>query len=55
MREEDAPPEHIWLDNEAIEAHFDWVREKYRSKAAGVETVPDPGSYDQNEMTKGLR
>lgn len=55
MREEDQPPEHIWLNPEALESHFEWVKEKYRSKSEGVETVPDPGGWDQNEMTKGLR
>lgn len=55
MREEDQPPQHIWLDNEALNAHFDWVRDKYKSKSDGVESVPDPGVLDQNELTKGLR
>jgi hypothetical protein len=55
MRDEDQPPEQIWLNPEALDAHFDWVKDKYRSKAEGVETVGDPGSWDQNEATKGMR
>lgn len=53
MTEDDQPPEEIWLDPEAIAAHFETVREKYEQKAQGVE-VPE-GDLADNEITRGLR
>ena len=53
MREEDQPPEDIWLDPEAISLHFESVREKYDMQAQGVE-VPE-GDMTENTATKGLR
>lgn len=52
MLEEDQPPERIWLDPEALEAHFDEVRRKRKSKSSGTEKVPD---LQQNELTKDLQ
>jgi hypothetical protein len=54
MREEDQPPESIYLDDEALSEHFDRVREKYSSSSTDrepIEQVP----LEQNEATKGLR
>jgi hypothetical protein len=54
MGEDDQPPERIWLDVEALDAHFTAVKERYRSPSAAgeeMESVP----LDQNELTKGLR
>ena len=53
MKEEDQPPEHIWLDQEALNAHFESVMDRYRSPD-GNESVPDP-DFEQNELTRGLR
>lgn len=56
MKEEDQPPEHIWLNAEALNQHFDDVMERYRSpNTSGSEPVPDPADFQQNELTKGLR
>lgn len=55
MSEDDQPPEEIWLDSDAIAAHFEQVRSKYRSQAEGVEDVPDPDAWSENELTKGWR
>lgn len=55
MKEEDQPPEQIWLDPEAIQAHFEGVKEKYDTQAAGQEAVADPGDLAENEAVKGLR
>lgn len=55
MREEDQPPQEIWLDPEAIEAHFQYVHEKYANSSSGDESVPDPSAWSDNELTKGLR
>jgi hypothetical protein len=56
MPDEDQPSESIWLDPDAITGHFEWLRNKYASKASGdTEAVPDPDSWDQNEVTAGWR
>lgn len=56
MREEDQPPQQIWLDSEAIEEHFNAIRDKYNSNSgtSGDEDVPDP-SWGQNTLTEGMR
>lgn len=53
MRKEDQPPERIWLNDEAIAAHFERIHEKY-STGSGTEMV-EVADLDQNELTKGLR
>lgn len=45
----------MWLDAEAINAHFDRVRDRYKNQGSGYESVPDPSDLTQNELTKGLR
>lgn len=55
MKEEDQPPETIWLNPEAIQGHFESVKEKYAAQSAGTEVVDDPGDYTENEAVKGLR
>lgn len=54
MSDEDRPPERIWLDDEALEAHFENVKARYSSKSGSgpMEEVPD---LQQNELTKGLK
>lgn len=54
MLEEDQPPREIWLDDDALEAHFVGVkaRREQRSGGRGTEQVPE---MRQNELTKGLR
>lgn len=55
MKEEDQPPEAIWLDPEAIQGHFEKVKEKYEAQSAGNEVVSESGDYAENEAVKGLR
>ena len=54
LDDEDRPPESIWLDNQAINEHFDSVRARREDKARGVEVVDDAPML-QNELTKNLR
>lgn len=51
MSDEDRPPTGIWLEDEALEAHFDEVRRRYRGGTGTSESVP----LEQNELTRGLR
>lgn len=51
MQDKDRPPREIWLDDDALEAHFNMI-EARRNDGSGSEDVPD---LEQNEMTKGLR
>lgn len=53
MREEDQPPEDIWLDQEALNDHFQRLKEKYSSNSGGepMQLV----DLDQNEMTRDLK
>lgn len=55
MPDSDQPPERIWLDDEALAAHFEATRERYRQGATGMESVPQASELEQNELTKGLR
>lgn len=55
MREEDAPPEEKWLDQEALNEHFDEVKRRYASSSSrGMEPIEEL-DLEQNELTKGLR
>jgi hypothetical protein len=54
LTEDDRPPESIWLDDEAVSAHFDGVEQKRNSSIKGSEPVPAAG-MDQNELTAELR
>ena len=53
MRDEDAPSEDIWLDQEALNDHFLRLKEKYSSPSGSqpMELV----DLDQNEMTRDLK
>lgn len=51
IKEEDKPPEEIWLDGEAIQEWFARVKERRDAENKGEESVP----MDQNEATRGLR
>lgn len=53
MRDEDQPPEEMWLDQEALEDHFRRLKEKYSSNSGGqpMEQV----DLDQNELTRDLK
>lgn len=55
LQEEDVPPEEIWLDDEALNAHFDDVRERWKSKGSGGQTEAVADVDEQNELTRGLR
>ena len=52
MPDDDQPPESMWLDDEALVDHFESIKQKYRDKSNGTESVPDGV---QNELTKGIR
>ncbi len=51
MRSEDRPPERIWLDDDALSAHFEAVNARY----ANPREADDVGALTQNELTAGLR
>lgn len=53
MSDDDQPPEHIWLDPEALSQHFDRVRERYKSGSAGQTPIGDQ-DLDTNELTREL-
>lgn len=53
MREEDQPPEKIWLDDDALNEHFTAVKERYSSGSA-MESIDDE-PMEQNLLTKKLR
>ena len=50
---EDAPPEEIWLDDDALEAHFDGLRTRHESTASGeaIEQAPMDDNYN-DEIAK---
>lgn len=54
MKKEEIPPEHIWLDDEALEEWFERLHEKW-NRPAGMEEIEDPGEMAQNDLTRGLR
>lgn len=53
LPDEDAPPEEIWLDQEAINDHFQRVKDRHSSGARG-ESMEEL-ELDQNDLTKGLK
>jgi hypothetical protein len=50
---EQQPPEEIWLNDEALSAHFEAIRQEQQAKA-GNETIEVP-DMEENELTRGLR
>ena len=55
LPDEDRPPEQIWLDNDALNDHFDSVRARYRSGSSdGMEPIEDMDLVS-NEYTRDLR
>lgn len=53
MRDEDAPPEEMWLDQEALNDWFLRLKEKYSSNS-GREPI-EQVDLDQNELTRDLK
>lgn len=51
LSEDRRPPQHIWLNDKELAAHFQALDSKTAS-STGVEAVPD---MDQNELTKMLK
>lgn len=51
MPEDQQPPERIWLNDKALEAHFKMVRDAQRPGSSESIQIPD---MDQNEITKEL-
>ena len=52
---DEVPPRWMWLDDEALNEHFDEVRSKHSSgDTDGREPVEDRPMM-QNELTRGLR
>ena len=47
------PPSEIWLDEEALTAHFEAVKDRLKSGSGGDDSESIP--TEQNELTKGLR
>ncbi len=54
LLDEDRPPERIWLDDEALEEHFERVDERRKSGSRGTEEVPD-AELTRNELTADFR
>lgn len=52
LPDKDRPPRSIWLDQEALNDHFDTVNSRYSEKG-GSEDVPDVD--EQNELTKAIK
>lgn len=55
MQEEDQPPEEIWLDQEAIEAHWETVKARWRAKAGGEEPLEERSPMMDNELAREWR
>lgn len=53
MSDDQRPPQDIWMDDEALNAHFEAVRTKLRRTSQGNDWEDIPG--DQNELTKKIR
>jgi hypothetical protein len=54
LLDEDRPPERIWLDDEALEAHWSSVTARREAGSRGVESVP-AAPLEQNELTRDLK
>lgn len=54
LPEKDQPPRYIWLDDEALEAHFNEVKAKWESGGGGNQNDDEPELL-QNEATRGLK
>lgn len=54
LLDEDRPPERIWLDDEALNAHWDSVHARREAGSRGAEAVP-AAPLDQNELTKDFK
>lgn len=46
--EKEIPPENLWDDGEAIEAHFKLQREKRKAEMAGDTTLDDEEMMDND-------
>lgn len=55
MTEKDQPPEAIWLNDEAINEHFDRVKARYGAGATDDKDDDDEVPLSQNEMTRNLK
>lgn len=51
MPNDDQPSRDIWMNSDALESHFQALRDRYRGGNREVESIP----LDQNELTRGLR
>lgn len=55
MPDNDRPGEEIWLDDELLVEHFDWVRARH-ARSSGWESVPDADDEGtENELLKDVR
>lgn len=54
LPDEDQPPPSIWLNDEALDSHFEKVKERYKAGASGgMEEVPQAGQGMQdNEIVR---
>ena len=54
MPEEDSPPKRIWLDNDALTAHFAQLKAKRKAEMdPKASTVPDT-PMEQNTLAKDM-
>lgn len=56
MPDDDRPPERIWLDDKALAAHFEGLRERYRGDDRGGDwqSIPE-AEMQQNALTAQFR
>lgn len=56
LPDDERPPERIWLDDEALSAHWERVEAARKHKYGGTEAVPAAeGQLEQNELTAGFK
>jgi hypothetical protein len=54
--DDERPPERIWLDDEALSSHWEFIENKRHHRSTGMEEVPQfAGAMDQNELTAGFK
>lgn len=58
LPDDERPPEHLWLDDEALSSHWENVEQKREQKwgSGSSEAVPEAnGPLEQNELTAGFK
>jgi hypothetical protein len=54
--EDERPPERMWLDDEALESHWEQVDQRRKHPPGSrTEVVPPAGGLEQNELTASFK